>query len=106
MFSIIRQTRHDGSRTALTLKLRCIAIETQVLELETRQEPLDDVERDLELRKLHAVSESVRPAPGGQSGRRTDNENAVACRLQLGKHRGEQNKLGRRIRQVAMRFLW
>lgn len=38
--------------TSLTIELLRISIEAQKLELQPRQEALDDVERELELREL------------------------------------------------------
>lgn len=44
-------------RTALALDLRRVAVEAEVLELEARKEALDDVERELELRKLQVAND-------------------------------------------------
>lgn len=38
--------------TSLTVELLRVTIETQKLELQSRQEALDDVQRELELREL------------------------------------------------------
>lgn len=74
----------EAVHVALPFDLGRVAVESQVLEVESGQETLEDSERQLELR---------------------ENEDAVAGCFELGEHAGEQHELGAGIGQILVRLL-